>query len=112
MTPNEKLDHVAPEAPAMNSNSRGARAPENPRETDRALLVELDFGEGEMHSRLAELNALAISAGAEVASVVTARRARPDAALFAGRGKVEELAALRASTAANLVIFDHVLSGA
>jgi GTP-binding protein HflX len=43
--------------------------------------------------------------------VVTARRARPDAALFAGRGKVAEIAARREATGADLVIFDHALSG-
>ena len=80
--------------------------------TDRALLVELDFGDGELGARLAELRALAISAGAEVAGVVTARRSRPDAALFAGRGKVAEIAALRVASAADMVIFDHALSGA
>ena len=57
------------------------------RAAERALLVELDFGDGELGDRLAELKALATSAGAEVAGVVTARRSRPDAALFAGRGK-------------------------
>ena len=86
--------------------------PERLRASDRALLVELDFGDGELDARLAELRALATSAGAEVASVVTARRTKPDAALFAGRGKVAEIAALRAAAAADLVIFDHALSGA
>ncbi|HEY1459259.1 MAG TPA: GTPase HflX, partial [Casimicrobiaceae bacterium] len=79
---------------------------------DRAVLVELDLGEGESAERLAELTALAQSAGADIAGVVTARRKRPDPALFAGKGKVEELAALRTATDADLVIFDHALSGA
>jgi GTP-binding protein HflX len=79
---------------------------------DRALLVELDFGDGEPAERVAELKALARSAGAEIADVVTARRTRPDAGLFAGRGKVAEIAARRAATGADLVIFDHALSGA
>jgi GTP-binding protein HflX len=42
---------------------------------------------------------------------VRARRARPDAALFAGRGKVDEIAALAESAAADIVIVDHTLSG-
>jgi len=42
---------------------------------------------------------------------VTGRRSRPDAALFAGRGKVDEIVALRGETKADLVIFDHALSG-
>jgi GTP-binding protein HflX len=85
---------------------------ERPTGGDRALLVELDFGEGEPAERVAELKALARSAGAEIVDTVTARRTRPDAGLFAGRGKVEEIAARRAETRADLVIFDHALSGA
>jgi len=79
---------------------------------DRALLVALDLGSGDQRERLAELNALAMSAGATVAGAVTGRRQRPDAALFAGKGKVEEIGARRAETGADLVIFDHPLSGA
>jgi GTP-binding protein HflX len=79
---------------------------------DRALLVELDFGEGGTKEKLAELKALASSAGAEIADVVTARRAKPDPALFAGRGKVAEIATRRTDAAADIVIFDHALSGA
>ena len=84
---------------------------ERPSGGDRALLVELDFGEGEPAERVSELRALAVSAGAEIADVVTGRRTRPDPALFAGRGKVAEIAARRAETGADLVIFDHALSG-
>ena len=78
---------------------------------DRALLVELDFGEGGAREKLVELKALVASAGAEIADVVTARRAKPDPALFAGRGKVSEIAARRSDARADLVIFDHTLSG-
>ncbi|MGH8799345.1 MAG: GTPase HflX [Casimicrobiaceae bacterium] len=78
---------------------------------DRALLVEIDFGSGASSERLTELKDLAASAGARVAAIVTARRSRPDPALFAGRGKVEEIAERRAETGADLVIFDHALSG-
>jgi GTP-binding protein HflX len=84
---------------------------ERPARGDRALLVELDFGDGEPAERLAELKALTRSAGAEIADVVTARRARPDAALYAGRGKVAEIAARRVGSGADVVIFDHALSG-
>jgi len=89
------------------SSARGDGLPAR----DRALLVELDFGQGGFREKLSELKALASSAGAEIADVVTARRARPDPALFAGRGKVAEIAARRAASAADLVIFDHELSG-
>src|SRR6202166_2685840 len=79
---------------------------------DRALLVEIDFGEGDLPERLDELKALALSAGATVTEVITARRAKPDPALFAGSGKVAEIAARRIESGADIVIFDHSLSGA
>jgi GTP-binding protein HflX len=43
---------------------------------------------------------------------VEGRRSRPDPALFAGSGKVEELARVRAATGASVVIFNHELSPA
>src|SRR5512132_160201 len=85
---------------------------ERPEGGSRALIVALDFGGGDAEQRLAEIGALATSAGATVAGTVTGRRAHPDAATFAGRGKVDEIAAQRASTGADVVIFDHTLSGA
>ncbi len=85
---------------------------ERPDEGDRALLVALDFGDGSPDERLAELRELAVSAGATVVGVVTGRRKRPDAATFAGKGKVEEIGARRVETEADVVIFDHALSGA
>src|SRR4051812_33348518 len=85
---------------------------ERPSGGDRALLVVLDLGDGNPGDRLAELKELALSAGAEVVGVVTGRRKRPDAALFAGKGKVEEIGERIVETSAELVIFDHALSGA
>ena len=43
--------------------------------------------------------------------MVTGRREKPDAALFAGRGKVEEIGAACVEHHAELVIFNHPLSG-
>jgi len=85
---------------------------ERPHGGDRALLVALDFGDSDPAERMAELDALAVSAGATVVGAVTGRRQRPDAATYAGKGKVDEVAARRAETAADLVIFNHPLTGA
>jgi GTPase len=85
---------------------------ERPTGGDRALLVVLDFGDADPDERLAEIAALASSAGATIVGTVTGRRKRPDAALFAGKGKVEEIAARRTETEADLVIFDHPLTPA
>ena len=84
---------------------------DRPQGGERALLVALDFGRGDRAERLAEIAALAAAAGAEVVGTLGGRRTRPDPALFAGKGKVEEIAALRTASGADFVIFDHVLSG-
>jgi len=59
---------------------------------------------------MAELRELATSAGAEVAGEMLQRRPRPDSATLIGSGKLEELKGAVASTAPDLVIFDHELS--
>src|SRR5690242_21961984 len=83
---------------------------ERPANGDKALLVALDVGRDGARDR-GEIAALAESAGATVVGDVGGRRARPDPAYFAGRGKVEEIAAQRREADADLVIFDHALSG-
>src|SRR5258705_13701991 len=85
---------------------------ERPGGGDRALLVALDFGDADPGERMAELDALAVSAGATVVGTVTGRRQRPDAATYAGKGKVEEVAVRRAEPAAGPLIFNHTLTGA
>ncbi len=84
---------------------------ERPSGGGRALVVELDFGNRDREDRLAEACALVTSAGAVVTGTVGGHRARPDPALYAGSGKVEEIARLREANAADVVVFDHTLSG-
>ena len=84
---------------------------ERPATGDKALVVALDFGRGAQPERLAEISALAQSAGASIVGNLGGRRTRPDPAFFAGRGKVLEIASQRRESAADLVIFDHTLSG-
>ena len=84
---------------------------ERPDSGDRALVVALDIGRSDGVDRLAEISALVESAGATVVGNLRGRRPRPDPALFAGRGKVDEIAAQRRESNADLVIFDHALSG-
>lgn len=59
---------------------------------------------------LAEFEELARSAGAEVAATLVQRRARPDPATLVGQGKLDEIEGVAASTAADLVLFDHDLT--
>ena len=79
---------------------------------ERAIIVQLDFGEGDTADRLEEVRLLAESAGANVCAVVHGRRQSPDAATYAGKGKVQEVAAEVAAHQGNLVIFNHALSPA
>ena len=77
-----------------------------------AVLVQLDFGRGDAVERLDELKLLAASAGASTVAVVQGRRERPDAALFAGKGKVAEVADIVREAGADIAIFNHELSAA
>ena len=61
---------------------------------------------------LDELALLAASAGDLAVARVIARRKAPDAALFVGSGKADEIKALVAATSAHGVIFDQNLSPA
>jgi GTP-binding protein HflX len=80
--------------------------------SERVVLVSLDFGEPDYADSVEELHRLADSANLEIVGLIEGRRARPDAALFAGSGKVEEIAALVQASEAGLVIFNHNLSPA
>lgn len=85
---------------------------ERPATGERAVLVQLDLGQGAIEERLSELELLASSAGASVEAVVRGRRNAPDPALFAGRGKVDEIGEVLRAHDADLVIFNHALSPA
>lgn len=75
-------------------------------------LVGVDFGDADFAESFAELKLLAASCGAITVVEVTARRARPDAALYVGSGKADEIAALVKQHGIEGVIFNHALSPA
>jgi len=79
---------------------------------ERVILVALDFGDPDFPESVAELRLLAAGAGLEILGEVQGKRSRPDAALFVGSGKADEIAALVAATEADVVIFNHELSPA
>ena len=85
---------------------------ERPVSGERAVVVQIDFGTDDLPECLEEVRLLAESAGATVCSQVLGKRRSPDAATFAGKGKVEEVAAEIAAQCADLVIFNHELSPA
>src|SRR5450830_154585 len=78
----------------------------------RAALVGLDFGTGNFAASLDELFLLAKSAGAEPITTIMGKRASPDAALFVGSGKAQEIADAVADLQLDIVIFNHALSPA
>ncbi|HWQ37648.1 MAG TPA: GTPase HflX [Burkholderiales bacterium] len=85
---------------------------ERPRGGDRAVLVSLDLNEPDYTESTEEIRRLAQSAGVDCAALIRGRRQRPDAATFAGSGKVEEIARTIGEVAAGLVVFNHDLSPA
>ena len=85
---------------------------ERPGNGTEAVLVSLDFGEAGYAESTQEIQELAKSAGLDVRALVKGRRTRPDPALYAGKGKVEELAQALAAAGARLAVFNHVLSPA
>lgn len=85
---------------------------ERPASGERAVLVQLDFGDGDYAERLSEFRLLAGSAGASPLAEIRGRRQSPDAATYAGKGKVEEIRLAKEDISADIVIFNHVLSAA
>jgi GTP-binding protein HflX len=83
---------------------------ERPERGQAVVLASLDFGDPDYGESLAELKLLAGSAGLLVAGLVEGRRDRPDAALFVGSGKADEIAEAARDAGAQLVIFNHQLS--
>ena len=79
----------------------------------RVVLVGVDLGPGSsFDATLDELALLAASAGDEPVARLIARRKAPDAALFVGSGKADEIKTLVVAEQAQGVIFDQALSPA
>ena len=78
----------------------------------RALIVSVDFGEPEFQAQTDEFLMLAKGAGAQIVDTIIARRARPDAALFVGSGKAEEIGLAAEAGQAEIILFNHNLTPA
>ena len=77
-----------------------------------AIIVCLDFGDPYYDEGVEEVVRLVQSAGVRRYRVIKGRRARPDPKLYAGTGKVEEIARAAAELNAMYVVFNHALSPA
>ncbi len=76
------------------------------------ILVGVDFGYPNFDGQLEELGLLAHTAGLNPVARLSCKRKAPDAALFVGSGKAEEIKMLAQETGATEVLFDQSLSPA
>jgi hypothetical protein len=76
------------------------------------ILVGVDLGLPHFDAELEELGQLAQTAGMEPVARVACKRKAPDAALFVGRGKADEIKQLAEETGASEILFDQALSPA
>lgn len=76
------------------------------------LLVGVDFGSPQFDASLEELGLLAQTAGLTPVARLTCKRKAPDAALFVGSGKADEIRLLAQMHGAVEVLFDQSLSPA
>lgn len=74
------------------------------------ILVGVDLGDRNFDSELEELGLLAKTAGLTPIARVTCKRKAPDAALFVGSGKADEIKLLATQLGAKEVLFDQSLS--
>lgn len=74
------------------------------------ILVGVDFGDSDFDGSLDELALLTETAGMVAVGRVTCKRRAPDAALFIGSGKADEIKLLAAQLGASEVLFDQSLS--
>ena len=95
------------DGPGRLSSTDSTRTPSAP-----VLLVGVDFGLPHFDSNLEELGLLAQTAGLEPVARITCKRKAPDAALFVGSGKADEIRMLAQMHGAVEVLFDQSLSPA
>jgi len=82
-----------------------------PKATDTpTILVGVDLGVPHFDKELEELGLLAQSAGMSPVARITCKRKAPDAALFVGSGKADEIKQLAIQLGAKEVLFDQSLS--
>ncbi len=82
------------------------------KDTAPALLVGFDFGSPHFDGELQELGLLAETAGLRPVARMTCKRRAPDAALFVGSGKADEIKFMAEQLGAQEVLFDQSLSPA
>lgn len=92
--------------------ARVTSLPPPDRQAAPTVLVGVDFGLPNFDAELEELGLLAQTAGLNPVARVTCKRKAPDAALFIGSGKADEIKLLATQMGAVEVLFDQSLSPA
>ena len=82
------------------------------RQSTPTILVGVDFGHSNFDGGLEELALLAQTAGLDPVARLTCKRRAPDAALFVGSGKADEIKLLATQMGAVEILFDQSLSPA
>jgi GTPase len=83
---------------------------ERPNSGERAILVHLDFHSEDEREDSDEFVQLVTSAGGDPVAFITGSRKRPDARLFVGTGKLEEIREALIANEGEIVLFNHALS--
>ena len=78
----------------------------------RALIVYVDFNKSSADDAFNEFVQLVESSGLDVIGSITAPRTSPDAQLFIGKGKADEITGMATQLNADVIIFNHTLTPA
>ncbi len=99
--------------PSISLSPRDRKLTLSPDRTNApTILVGVDLGLPHFDAELEELALLAQSAGLNPVARITCKRKAPDAALFIGSGKADEIKLLAAQHGATEILFDQSLSPA
>ncbi len=79
-------------------------------EKEQVVLVHLNFNQRDFEDIEQEFIELVNSTGVKISTIIHGKRRVPDAKLFAGKGKVEEIREAVVAADAVLVMFNHDLS--
>lgn len=105
-------DHILPSIPEPASTASLTNPATMPPDAKGVVLVGVDFGKPHFDDELEELGLLAQTAGLHPVARLTCKRKAPDAALFIGSGKADEIKLLANMHNATEVLFDQSLSPA
>ena len=83
---------------------------DRPESTDAVILVSIDFNEPDYAESLYELRQLVTTAGLTITCTIEGKRSVPDAKLFIGSGKADDLKSMLEASETKLVAFNHDLS--